>query len=144
MAFPDLFKLEKLKIQAYKDRARQQKADKIEAMFNPTTINQRYGVKYVPTQRAGADTQEAHFERVLPATLDVQLLFDGTGVDQIGLLTLFGKNETVAERIQKLLSVCYDVVGTTVDVEVRDGVTIACELRRPGATASRTRADFPA
>ncbi len=25
----------------------------------------------------------------------------------------------------------YDVVGTTVDVEVRDGVTIACELRRP-------------
>ena len=38
----------------------------------------------------------------------------------------------------------YDVVGTTVDVEVRDGVTIACELRRPGATASRTRADFPA
>ena len=113
MAFPDLFKLEKLKIQAYKDRARQQKADKIEAMFNPTTINRRYGVKYVPTQRAGADTQEAHFERVLPATLDVQLLFDGTGVDQIGLLTLFGKNETVAERIQKLLSVCYDVVGTT-------------------------------
>jgi nucleoid-associated protein YgaU len=112
MAFPDLFKLEKLKIEAFSDRERQRpEGEPVEAMFNPTTVNQRYGVRYVPSRRVDGVRQAAHFERVLPTTLDVQLLFDGTGVDQIGLLTLFGKNKTVGERIEDLLTACYRVNG---------------------------------
>ena len=37
----------------------------------------------------------------------------------------------------------YDVVGTTVDVEVRDGVTIACELRRPARDGVAVEGRFP-
>jgi len=37
----------------------------------------------------------------------------------------------------------YDVVGTTVDVEVRDGVTIACELRRPARDGVPVDSRFP-
>jgi hypothetical protein len=113
MAFPDLFKLEKLKIEAFSERKRTAASllGRFEAMFNPTTVTQRYGVRYVPPQRIGKMIQGAHFERVLPSTLDLQLLFDGTGVDQIGLLTLFGKNPTVGERIEDLLSLCYRVNG---------------------------------
>ncbi|HET9398851.1 MAG TPA: hypothetical protein VFO45_08545 [Sphingomicrobium sp.] len=110
MAFPDLFKLEKLKIQAFSDRNRSIRAGEIEAMFNPTTINQRHGISYHDSVEIGG-RQVARFKRAQPSTLDVQLLFDGTGVDQIGLLTLFGKNQTVGERIADLLKICYVVHG---------------------------------
>ena len=113
MGFPDLFKLEKLTIEAFSDRKRKSSIDSMEAMFNPTTVNQKYAVKYVPTKRLNGIKQAAHFETVLPTTLDLQLLFDGTGVDQIGLLTLFGSNPTVGERIDTLLKLCYQVKGDT-------------------------------
>ena len=38
----------------------------------------------------------------------------------------------------------YDVVGTTVDVPVRDGVTIACELRRPARDGEPIESPLPA
>lgn len=37
----------------------------------------------------------------------------------------------------------YDVVGTTVEVPVRDGVTIACELRRPARDGVPVEGRFP-
>jgi predicted acyl esterase len=37
----------------------------------------------------------------------------------------------------------YDVVGTTVDVAVRDGITIACELRRPARDGVPVDGRFP-
>src|SRR5262245_24192580 len=37
----------------------------------------------------------------------------------------------------------YDVVGTTVDVPVRDGITIACELRRPARDGVPVGGRFP-
>ena len=114
MGFPDLFKLEKLKIEAFSDPDRQQPVPDgtLEAMFNPTTIVQRFAVR-VTTPSNAATGQKAEFDRVLPTTLNLQLLFDGTGVDQIGLLTLFGNNPTVAQRIDKLLTLCYKVEGKT-------------------------------
>ncbi len=38
----------------------------------------------------------------------------------------------------------YDVVGTTVDVPVRDGITITCELRRPARDGVAVDGRFPA
>ena len=37
----------------------------------------------------------------------------------------------------------YDVVGTTIDVPVRDGITIACELRRPARDGVAVAGPFP-
>ena len=37
----------------------------------------------------------------------------------------------------------YDVVGTTIDVPVRDGITIACELRRPARDGVPVEGRFP-
>jgi nucleoid-associated protein YgaU len=113
MAFPDLFKLEKLKIEAFSARTRSA-ADSLgtfEAMFNPTTVSQRYANRFATTRGIQGVRQVASFATVLPATLAVKLLLDGTGVDQIGLLTLFGKNKTVAERIDEFLGLCYQVNG---------------------------------
>lgn len=110
MAFPDLFKLEKLKIEAFKARSRgtSESVGTFEAMFNPSTLNQTYGNTYVATQGANGK-QEARFANVPPTTLSLQLLLDGTGVDQIGLLTLFGSNKTVGDRIDDFLKLCYNI-----------------------------------
>ena len=111
MAFPDLFKLEKLKIEAFRERARSTSLGSFEAMFNPTTISQRYANRYAPARGGQGARQVARFANVQPATLNLQLLLDGTGVDQIGLLTLFGKNKTVGDRIDEFLKLCYRMNG---------------------------------
>ena len=112
MAFPDIFKLEKLTIEAFSDRARQTPLNlKFEAMFNPSTITQTYAIGYRRERKINKEVQEAHFERVNPASLKLELLLDGTGVDQIGVLTLFGSNQTVAEKIDTFLQVCYALDG---------------------------------
>jgi hypothetical protein len=115
MDFPDLFKLEKLTIEAFSDRARSasKSIGKFEAMFNPTTVNQRYGNRFSTTRGAQGVHQVARFASVHPASLDLQLLFDGTGVDQIGILTLFGNNPTVGDRIDNFLQLCYQPNGET-------------------------------
>ncbi len=79
MGFPDLFKLEKLKIEAFSDRSRDPSkslGDPFEAMFNPTTVSQTYGIRYLPSKQLNNPTQTAKFEQVLPETLDLQLLLD--------------------------------------------------------------------
>jgi len=113
MAFPDLFKLEKLKIEAYSDRARSAKIGEFVAMFNPTTLNQTFDVQYEAASDAGGVCHEARFVRKKPADLSVKLLLDGTGVNEIGLVSLFGARRTVGERISDFLRLAYEVNGDT-------------------------------
>jgi nucleoid-associated protein YgaU len=113
MAFPDLFKLEKLKIEAYSDRRRKSKIGEFEAMFNPTTLSQTFGVQYQAASGAAGASHEARFVRKNPADLTVKLLLDGTGVDRIGVLTLFDRNRTVGQRIGDFLRLAYQVNGGT-------------------------------
>jgi hypothetical protein len=112
MAFPDLFKLERLRIEAFRkaDRRANSSLGTFEAMFNPTTISQRYANRYASSLGAQG-VRQASFASVLPTTLNLQLLLDGTGVDQIGLLTLFGKNKSVDDRIDDFLKLCYHLNG---------------------------------
>ncbi len=113
MAFPDLFKLEKLKIEAYSDRERSAKIGEFEAMFNPTTLSQTFAVQYEAASDAAGASHEARFVRKKPADLSVKLLLDGTGVNEIGLVTLFGRNRTVGQRIGDFLRLAYQVNGDT-------------------------------
>lgn len=113
MGFPDIFKLEKLKIEAYSNRERTSKIGEFEAMFNPTTLTQSFGVLYEAASDASGAGHEARFVRKKPADLNVKLLLDGTGVDTIGLVTLFGSKRTVGERIGDFLRLAYQVNGDT-------------------------------
>lgn len=111
MAFPDLFKLEKLKIEAFgaRERTAASSIGTFEAMFNPTSVTQRYANRFASGRGGSTGRHVARFATVLPATLNLELLLDGTGVDQIGLLTLFGANKTVGDRIDEFMNLCYRV-----------------------------------
>lgn len=112
MAFPDLFKLEKLTVKSYPDRDRRRGTEtgSFVAMFNPATLAQTFGLDYAPADEGGGVAQEARFVRRAPADLSVTLLLDGTGVDRIGLAP---PGPTVGERIAAFLALAYRVNGKT-------------------------------
>lgn len=110
MAFPDLFKLEKLTIEAYAERERTTLTGAFVAMFNPATLTQGFGIDYAGTAGVGGVAQQARFVRRRPADLSVTLLLDGTGVDRVGL---GGRGRTVGERIADLLAIAYRIDGDT-------------------------------
>jgi hypothetical protein len=109
MGFPDLFKLEKLKIYAFTDVARSKAVpdSPFEAMFNPQTLTQTYSIRFDPGKGHGGTEQTATFVRTNPSSLSLQLLLDGTGVDQMGLANLLSKTATVQSRIDNFLAIAY-------------------------------------
>lgn len=114
MGFPDLFKLEKLSIEAYSDRARTPPPlGTFEAMFNPQTFDRTYQNQYATQNGAASGTQTATFEHALPASLTLKLLLDGTNVQEMGVTALFKALDTVKDRIKKFLDLTYKVQGST-------------------------------
>jgi|SRR5882724_2173456 len=110
MAFPNLFKLEKLKISAFEDVKRTKETEikpAFEAMFNPQSLSQTYGIRYKHGRAVGGATQSATFVREEPSSLRLNLLLDGTGVEDIGLVNLFSSPETVQDRIEHFLAIAY-------------------------------------
>lgn len=109
MAFPDLFKLEKLKISAFSDVKRKSEIDgsPFEAMFNPQTLSRTSTNLFVPGKAAGGGTQSATFVRTQPSDLQLNLLLDGTGVDEMGLVNLFSDTQTVQDRVDAFLALAY-------------------------------------
>ncbi len=107
-----LFKLEKLKITAYTTAARSPLSyySKFEAMFNPTSLSQSYGISWVKRQGINSSGPQLVFTQSLPSELKLDLVLDGTGVDQIGLSLL--PTQTVESRVKKFLHTCYDYNGT--------------------------------
>src|SRR5690242_3489180 len=114
MAFPDLFKLEKLQILAFSDRERKRQAGQpFEAMFNPQSLSQSFGSEFAPPRGRNNGTQSASFVRARPASLRLGLLLDGTGVGKMGLVSLLAGVKTVRERVQDFLGIAYAVQGET-------------------------------
>jgi len=109
MGFPDLFKLEKLKIHAFKNVARSDKVEgsPFEAMFNPQSLIQTYGIRFDPGRDHGGTEQSATFVRNNPSSLSLKLLLDGSGVEEMGLVNLFSTPDTVQQRIDKFLAIAY-------------------------------------
>jgi nucleoid-associated protein YgaU len=108
MPFPNLFKLEKLKISAFEDVERQKEIEPaFEAMFNPQSLSQTYGIRYKHGRGFGGATQSATFVREEPSSLRLNLLLDGTGVEEMGLVNLFSSPETVQDRIEHFLTIAY-------------------------------------
>jgi len=117
MAFPDLFKLEKLKIFAFtkvaRDKSSEIEGSPFEAMFNPQTLSQTNSNLFEPGKATGGATQSATFIRTKPSDLRLNLLLDGTGVDQMGLVNLFSDTVTVQDRIDSFLALAYQPQSAT-------------------------------
>ena len=111
MAFPDLFKLEKLKIFAFSAVARQSGTEiagsPFEAMFNPQTLSHTSTNLFVAPKGASGGTQSATFVRTQPSDLQLTLLLDGTGVNEMGPVNPFSDTLTVQDRIDAFLALAY-------------------------------------
>ncbi len=109
----NLFKLEKLKIKAYGKKERSGFPTKtFEAMFNPSSFKQSYEIiwgnkKQQPLNSSGL---ELDYTGSKPRRLDIDLLLDGTGVDQIGVAALLG-SKTVSDRVKDFLDTTFRYNG---------------------------------
>lgn len=74
-------KLEKLKILAYKDSARREKAGVFEVMFNPDSYSFSYTNQYDTSTPLAHQGSNARYTLSLSQQLHVKILLDGTGVN---------------------------------------------------------------
>jgi hypothetical protein len=132
MAFPDLFKLEKLRIEAYQDENRSILVDKFEAMFNPETLARQYGVTYGVQRAVSGGTPAPRFEQTPPSSFNLKLLLDGSGVENTGLVGLLAPRPSVDDQIATFKRLCYDINGDSHEpnfLKVKWGkLDISCRL----------------
>ncbi len=110
----NLFKLEKLKIKAYEKGTRSgSPTATFEAMFNPSSFKQSYKTTWAKKDQQGINSSgaKAQYSRSEPERLDIDLVLDGTGVDQMGVLTLLGSSKTVKDRVKEFLDAAYRYNG---------------------------------
>lgn len=114
MGLPSLFKLEKLRIEAYLDVDRKRPADppRMEVMFNPTSLQRSHEVSYESARQQGLNTpgRPARYAYTPQGSLSLKLVFDGTGVDRIGLSALLSP-PSVKKDIARLEKLCLRMNG---------------------------------
>ncbi|MER2510956.1 MAG: hypothetical protein ABTQ25_00795 [Nitrosomonas ureae] len=109
-----LFKLEKLKIVAYKKVSREliDKIDTFEAMFNPESITQNYEILYGINQAIGSSSQPQKYAKSKPSDLSLSLVLDGNRTTAMGI-TQLTPPKTVSERVKQFLDVAFNMNGPT-------------------------------
>lgn len=114
MGLPNLFKLEKLTIQAFTDVERSTPADpaQLEVPFNPTSYRRQHSIAYESASRQAINTpgRPARYAYTPPGELGFTLIFDGTGVNRIGLDAL-ARPPSVKRDIQTLEQLCLRMNG---------------------------------
>lgn len=105
-----LFKLEKLKIEAYSDVQRSSWVGDFEAMFNPESFKESYENVYDRGQGVGSSGAEIRFVKNKPSDLNLRLVLDGTGIHEIGILKLGGA-KSVSERVNDFLKLAFGMQG---------------------------------
>lgn len=105
----DLFKLEKLKIKAFKTAKRTGSSSEFKAMFNPTSLKRSYGIEWSGAQGINSSSREARYQRTDPAELEVTLVLDGTGVHEMG--PFLTARKTVEQRVKKFMDVAFRYDG---------------------------------
>ena len=112
MGLLDLFKLEKLTIEAYKDSKRAGVPEAtFKAMYNPTSLKQSYAIKWGKKMGVGKSAPKVTYDYTKPSGLELDLVLDGTGVEQMGVVNLFGGSESVADRIKDFMKAVYVYAG---------------------------------
>lgn len=106
----NLFKLEKLKIKAFKDVGRREPIGApFEAMFNPASFSQRYAIAWGAKQGVGSSGPQLSYSRSKPSELTLTLVVDGTGVESMGVVALVRKS--VKDRVKTFLDVTFRYNG---------------------------------
>nr|VFK36492.1 MAG: hypothetical protein BECKSD772F_GA0070984_100228 [Candidatus Kentron sp. SD]VFK39171.1 MAG: hypothetical protein BECKSD772E_GA0070983_100228 [Candidatus Kentron sp. SD]VFK77813.1 MAG: hypothetical protein BECKSD772D_GA0070982_100227 [Candidatus Kentron sp. SD] len=110
MALSNPFKLEKLKIKAYKSRSRSMRdlIGTFEAMFNPTSFTQKHEIIYGCKQGMNSSGREVDYQRSKPTDLSLQLILDGTGVDPFSP----GGKKKVSEQVKEFLDLTFRMNGS--------------------------------
>ncbi len=112
MGLKNPFKLERLKIKAYSTRKRGSGdlIDEFEAMFNPESFKQKFAIVYGKNQGYNSTGQKVGYARSKPTDLNLKLILDGTGVNEIGLVSLFSKKK-VSDRVKQFLDLTFRMNG---------------------------------
>jgi hypothetical protein len=140
------FKLAKLKIEAYKSRRRQASdlVDTFVAMFNPESFSQGYEIKYGKEQGFNSTNKKVDYARSKPSELKLNLLLDGTGVDEFGARDATG-GQKVSDRVKKFLDLTFRMNGKIHEpnyLVVKWGDLIfPCRLESVGITYTRFNRD---
>lgn len=115
MGLGNLFKLEKLRIEAFKDAKREPSADTpgMEVMFNPTSYKRKYEVAFSSPQAIGSASKPAGYSFTPPGELAFQFVFDGTGVAYSGVEQAARalRGESVKKQIERFEKLCLKVNG---------------------------------
>jgi hypothetical protein len=101
----DNFKLVKLKIIAFKDPKREVplgKDKEFEVMFNPATYTQTHAIPWATQKTINASQPTKKYTGSCSNELSLDLVLDGTGVTEMGLLD--GPPKTVAERLEQFFA----------------------------------------
>ena len=117
MSLRSLVKMEKMRIEAYKDVARTKPASqpRLEVMFNPTSYKRKHSVSYAPAKRQAINTpgRPMLYNYTPPGEVSFTLVLDGTGVSQFGIEhianVLAGK--TVKKAIEAFETICLKMDG---------------------------------
>lgn len=111
MALNNLFKLEKLTIEAYttvgRERDGKPPAATFTAMFNPESIALGYAIQYGQDQAIGSDGKQQKYAKSYPADMGLTLVLDGSGATEMGIARL-GKADTVEQRVADFLAMAFD------------------------------------
>ncbi len=117
MSLLNLFKLEKLRIEAFTDVARKKPADpgRMEVMFNPTTFQEKHANSYQTPriQAVNSSGKPALYGYTPPGDLSFQLILDGTGVNFVGAeqLARVLSGESVKKQIATFKKLCLEMNG---------------------------------
>lgn len=117
MSLLNLFKLEKLRIEAYTDEGRNTPANppKMTVMFNPTSYKKKHAIAYdAPSQQAiNTPGRPARYAYTPPGDLSFQFILDGTGVNYFGAEKLVRvlKGESVKKQIKQFEKLCLKMNG---------------------------------
>jgi len=106
----DMFKLEKLTIEAFGDSRRANLKETFEAMYNPTSLKQSYAIKWNKAMGRGKSTPAVSYHYTKPSALELDLILDGTGVEQMGAINLFN-SKSVNDRIKNFMKTAYVYAG---------------------------------
>jgi hypothetical protein len=113
MPLQERMKLQKLAIKAYRARSRLpgELIGTFEAMFNPEAFSQTYVVEYGKNQGLNSSNRSANYSRSKPRELKLKLVLDGTGVQDIGIVSI-GTLKPVSTRVEQFIDLTFRMNGT--------------------------------
>jgi hypothetical protein len=104
-------KLQKLKITSYDKPNRRTSGTPFEVMFNPNSISVRHANKFSKLQGINTKGRTPQYSYTCSDEIKLDIVLDGTGVTDYGLVKLFGKTKTVAEQILQFMEMCFYMDG---------------------------------